>query len=309
MTHLHSVDSVSSTVASGLLGRTNREFPSVWLSLSPPDDNTQLDALIEAASESGAPIDITSQPALWGAKIRNPEATIMAIGSTAHEHATEEGHACDLVQAHLIEVLSCAGRETIDFYFLRVRKSLQEFQISGALQAMEIAIQEGHVRYLGICCDGESMATLGAWQFHDAFETLLVPRNHKNPEPYTTLKPLARERRVGIVTSRPLNWGYGLPFFTLPELWRLPNLTQSFYGLTLAQAVIADLAEDNPVLVGVKTAEEVRQAVAAPTMKRPTGLESMLQPFLEAFDSDEQWKELLASPVASHREAAKRRFA
>ena len=294
-------------MASGRLGRTNRVFPSVWLSLSLPYPGGDLDALVHSALEANTPIDITSQPALWGGKMRGTEATLCSIGTTEYERSNDETHACDLVQAHLIEILSSIGREKLDFYFFRVRTNAEEYQISGALQALEWAKQEGHVAHIGICCDGPSLATLGAWQFHDAFEVLLVERNHYNSEPYDTLAPLAKERRVGVITSRPLNWGFGIPFVSLPEHWRLRNLTQSFYGLSLAQAVIADLAEDHPVLVGVRSPEEVQQAVKAIELPRPSGLEAMLEPFIQSFDDEEQWKALLTCEHPEIRAAAMRR--
>ena len=137
------------------------------------------------------------------------------MSTSGYERANDDRHAGDLIQAHLIETLSSIGREWIDVYFLRVRRAVDEAQLSGALEAMELARQEGHIRYLGIVCDGSSLATLGMWQFHDAFDLLLVPRNHYDDEAYRTLAPLARERRVGVVTSRPLNWGWGLPFTAL----------------------------------------------------------------------------------------------
>lgn len=301
-------DSVFSAVASGVLGRTNRQFPSVWLSLSLPHDSDHLDGLVEAALGSNAPIDVTSQPGLWGAKLRGHSPTLVAIGASDFERSTEEAHSCDLVQGHLIGLLSCLGRETIDIFFLRVRGPLEEFQIAGALQALELARQEGHIRYIGLCCDGPSLPVLGTWQFHDAFEVLLVERNHYRREAYQTLAPLAKERRVGVVTSRPLNWGYGLPFVAMPDLWRLRNLTQSFYGLTLAQAVIANLAADHPVLVGVRTAEEVRQAVSATEKPLPTGLDAMLQPFIEAFEGEDLWKSLIVSENPILRSAAEARL-
>lgn len=217
--------------------------------------------------------------------MRGTEATLVAIGNEDYQQATNEAHACDLAQAHLIEILSAIGRERIDIYYFRVRQTAEEFQISGVLQALEMAKQEGHVGHIGICCDGPAFGTLGAWQFHDAFETLLVPRNHRDSEAYRTLAPLARERRVGIVTSRPLNWGDGRSFTDSEEHWRLRNLTKSFYGKSLAQIVIADLAQDHPVLVGVKSASEVNEAVTCVEERQPDGLQAMLQPFLDSFDS------------------------
>ncbi len=301
---------VPSIVASNLLGRTNQAFPSVWLSLSAAlaeSEPSDLGRLVGAALESGLPIDISSQAALWGGYLRGTDSTLAALSTTTFENATDEKNASDLVQAHLIETLSAIGREHLDFYFLRVRHAFEESQISGALQAVEMARQEGHIRFVGICCDGPAFATLGLWQFNDAFEVLLVPRNHYDTDAYDTLAPLARERRVGIVTSRPLNWGYGLPFTSLPAHWRLRNLTQSFYGLTLAQAAIADLAEEHPVLVGVRSEAEVIKAAEAVSKPRPDGLRAMLQPFIESFEDEDQWAELLKSDKPVERAAAERR--
>jgi len=244
-----------------------------------------MDGIVRAALDSGAPIDVTSHPALWGGKMRGTDATLVAVGNDDYERATDEGHACSLTQANLIQLLSAIGRETIDIFYFRVRRMAEEFQISGALQALELAKQEGHIRFIGLCCDGPPFGTLGAWQFHDAFESLLVPRNHYDKEAYDTLSPLARERRVGIVTSRPLNWGGGASFTDTPEHWRLRNLTQSFYGQTLAQAVIADLARDHPVLVGVRSPQEIEQAVTCVSNSQPTGLTAMLQPFIDSFNA------------------------
>lgn len=158
--------------------------------------------------------------------MRGADACLMALGGVDIERATDHNHASDLVQAHLIETLSAVGREYLDFYFLRVRRGLEEFQINGALEALEMAKQEGHVRYLGLCCDGPSLAVLGVWQFHDAFEVILIPRSQDDSEAYDTLAPVARERRVGIVTSQPLS----------------------------------ERSSEHPVLVKVRTPEEVRLA-------------------------------------------------
>ncbi|MGV3615866.1 MAG: hypothetical protein ACO1SV_11075 [Fimbriimonas sp.] len=284
-----------------LLGRTNRAFPPVWLSLSLPDRPDAHDELIAAALASGAPIDVTSQPGLWGGRMRGTDAILSCVSSSHFEDAHEESHATDLVQAHLIETLSCIGREYFDFYFLRVRRGVEEYQISGALQAMELARQEGHIRYLGICCDGPSLATMGVWQFHDAFDVLLVPRNHYDSEPYDTLAPMAKERRVGIVTSRPLNWGYGLPFAAIPA--RLaPHVDP-----TLAPAIIGAFAKEHPVMVGVRSAEEVRLAVEAPKGAPRDDLGKALRPYLDGFDSEEEWSDLLLSEQPHLRAAAQRR--
>lgn len=239
--------------------------------------------------------------------MRATDACLTCISSADYERATDSRHASDLIQAHLIETLSCVGREHLDFYFLRVRRAVEEYQIAGALEAMEMARQEGHIRFLGICCDGHPLATLGVLQFHDAFDALMTPRNHYDEEAYKTLSPLAHERRVGVLTTRPLNWGYGLPFVDLPSLWRLRNLSQGFYGLSLAQAVVADLSQNAPVMIGVRSAREVEQAIEAPRKYLPEGLNEFLQPYVEAWDSEISWSELMASDQPDLRAAAARR--
>lgn len=289
-----------------ILGRTNRAFPRVWLSLSIPHqpEDGWAEPLTEAAISSGAPLDVTSQPALWGHSLREAPNDIIVIAGGEMETATDERHAIDLVQAGLIQRLSALGRETLDVYFLRVRRGVEEFQISGALEALESARQEGHIRHVGLCADGSSLAALGLWQFHDAFEALLVPRNPLETESYATLAPLAHERRVGIVTYRPLAWRAGVPITEVDRLWRLRNLTQSFYGITLAQAAVAHAAQDHPVLVGVRSASEVMQAIEAPSKPLPNGLGALFDEFAAAYRNVGMWRELSASPHEHIRKAA-----
>ncbi len=264
--------------------------------------------MVQAAVESGLPLDISSNPALWGGYLQRTDAVISVAGTSAFEHANDETHATDLVSAHLIECLSCIGREYLDFYFVRLGTAVEEFQISGVLQAMEIAKQEGHVRHIGLYCAGPAFASLAMWQFHDAFEALLVPRNHRQSDKYSTLAPLAAQRRVGVVTCSPFNWGYDLPFFDLPEEWRVPNLTKSFYGMSLAQAVLAQQSKEHTVLVGVRSTAQVLEAVQALTLNPPDGLWTALDHFKEAYDSDEVWDRVGPnSSPALQRAAQKRR--
>jgi len=155
--------------------------------------------MVEAAIALGVPIDITSQPALWGQYLRGTVSPLVAFGGQEIERATSEGHASDLVQANLIELLSSVGRICLDFYFLRVRRALEEFQISGALSALEAARHEGHIRFLGLGAIGHSVGVRSIWQFHDGFEVLAISREGSNGDP-GGLVSLALERRVGVLT-------------------------------------------------------------------------------------------------------------
>ena len=169
-----------------LFGRTNEPFPAVWLSPRLPSDSADIEPLGAALSKSSTVIDVSGQPALWGSFLRRTTQPVMAIGLEDVSRANSERHAADLVEAHLFQTLSAIGRETLDFYFLPIRKAWDEFQLSGVFSALEAARQEGHVRFIGIAATGSPLAALGA---------LLVT----DQTAYDQLNPVAKERRVGIL--------------------------------------------------------------------------------------------------------------
>ncbi len=181
-------------MATDILGRTNQSFPREWVRLVAVDGRPLSD-VVASALEAKTVLDISANPALWGGQMRGTDALLMTRGGLEIERAPDEKTACDLIQAHLIQTLSAIGREYIDFYFLQVRRRLEEYQITGALQALESAKQEGHIRFLGLAAEGPGLAVQSVWQFHDAFEVLLLR------EPDEGLVGLARERRVGVVTE------------------------------------------------------------------------------------------------------------
>lgn len=187
-------------MASDLLGRTNRAFPRAWHSLVLPSDAPEeqaAGALANAIVRAGSVIDITSAPALWGGLMRGTEALLMIRGGSEIENAPSEKIACDLIQAHLVQILSAIGREWIDFYFLQIRDDLPDHQIDGALRALENAKQEGHVRHLGIECLGVADRVLRLWGRRDAFEVALLHAEDSD------LIGHANVRRVGIVATYP----------------------------------------------------------------------------------------------------------
>ncbi len=155
--------------------------------------------MVAAAIETDLVLDISAGPAILGGSMRATDRTLMQVGGKDLERAVDEKHASDLVQAHLIETLSSIGRETIDFYYLLVRSPLEEFQINGALEALEMARQEGHVRFLGLEARGSALGALGLWQFHDAFETVCFATSPEDRSFEETLVPMARTRRAGVV--------------------------------------------------------------------------------------------------------------
>jgi len=181
-----------------VFGRTNIEVPDTWLRPVAAEDPPRL---ARAVFESGLPLDLSSQPALWGGLLRSePEFErrfIVSRSSTDFEKATDESHAVHLVHAHLIEVLSSLGRPMLDVYFVRIRRGLEEFQINGVIQALEMAREDGLIRFAGLLADGPSLVVRSVWQFHDAFECALLSEGKEGDE----LVPLSEQRRVGVVRS------------------------------------------------------------------------------------------------------------
>lgn len=178
-----------------ILGRTNLECRGPWLRpVAGPDPASLANAIHGSGVEA---VDISTQPALWGGLLRAYRGWFLSCSSYDLERATTDRHAADLIEAHLIETLSAAGRPCIDFYCLRIRYRLQEFQLAGALEALESAREEGMVRFVGLAAEGP--AAMSAWQLHDAFEILLAEGEHLK-----ALQPMARERRVGIIGGQDL---------------------------------------------------------------------------------------------------------
>ncbi|MDX2065033.1 MAG: hypothetical protein SFX74_04755 [Fimbriimonadaceae bacterium] len=184
-----------------LLGRTNEAFRDAWLRLELPTQAADIAPLANAAFDSGRPMDLSVRPVLWGGHLRQREGwdtrVVYAQGSFDYERASDHTHAIDLVQSNLIETLSALGRMQLDFYALPIRRVVEEFQIAGALEALEAARSEGHVRFSALSVQGPALAALATWQFHDAFEVLVF--DHDDEDAETTLVPMAQSRRVGIV--------------------------------------------------------------------------------------------------------------
>lgn len=151
--------------------------------------------------QHGAPIDATGNTALWGEAFRGQQAEFIAFGGLEIETAQDEKHAADMVQAHLLQVLSALGRESLEVYALRVRRAVEEFQIRGALSALENSREEGLLRFFGLKAEGPSPAILSVWQFHDAFELLFCHRSDESQESWEMLSRMAGQRRVGVVAT------------------------------------------------------------------------------------------------------------
>ncbi|MBL8047839.1 MAG: hypothetical protein JNJ45_04070 [Chthonomonas sp.] len=242
----------------GVLGRTNRAFPGTWLGLmSPPPDAAP--ALVERALAAQVPLEISSNPALWGGLMRGTEATVAVTVGRNLATCDRAETANDMIMGELLQFLSCIGRDRLDIVFLRLDRRLEEFQINGALEALELNCEDGMISHLGVACYGRAFATLAMWQFHDAFDLILMPRNPRQTEPYEMLSGLARERRVGVVTCGSIDWGDGPVTDDLPTGGRL----------------VCTYRQDHPVLVGVRTPAEIDSALAEATPMQISELEAV----------------------------------
>lgn len=146
-------------------------------------------------------LDITPSHGFWGSCLRVHQPSLqVAIVTPANLLAYTPGslHAARAVQAHLIEVLCAIGRERCDYYLLNGAPLLDEAQLSGALEALELARQEGQIGALGLAAYGDPLRTLALWRTHDAFELVLLP---DQPAVLQTLLPEARARRVGVLVE------------------------------------------------------------------------------------------------------------
>ena len=117
----------------------------------------------------------------------------------------------------------------MSFCFLYVRRALEEHQINGALQALHSAKEEGLIHHIGLCIAGPTLAATSLWRFHDAFECVLTKRTPESESDFQSVLSLAQEKRVGVVVETDLS---GLQY-----------------------------AKEHPVLVGVRSAQEVKAAL------------------------------------------------
>jgi aryl-alcohol dehydrogenase-like predicted oxidoreductase len=198
-----------------LLGRTNRRVFPVWARGHLTGDGSAearaerlMDALLASPIET---LDISPAPALWGRFLRE-RANRLQIAAVAPTNlllqAPDARIAANLVQSHMIETLCAVGRTRIDYYFLSLHETPNEMQLSGALEALELARQEGQIGAIGLAAYGAPLAILALWRTHDAFEVALLP---DEAERLQTLLPEAHARRAGVVVltdgSRPPDKG------------------------------------------------------------------------------------------------------
>ncbi|BCW96963.1 MAG: hypothetical protein WHS44_05665 [Fimbriimonadales bacterium] len=188
-----------------LLGRTNRYVFPIWARGHLSGDGSaeeRAERLVEALLQSPIEtLDISPAPALWGRFLRERATRLqVAVASPMNLllQAPDARIAANLVQSHLIETLCAVGRTQIDYYFLSLHEIPNETQLSGALEALELARQEGQIGAIGLAAYGKPLSILALWRTHDAFEVALLPNES---EWLQTLLPEAHARRTGVVVQ------------------------------------------------------------------------------------------------------------
>lgn len=248
-----------------VFGRTNVRVPRLWFGPLPGGDQ---EALIEEICQEPAIIDVSAGAGRYGHLLHGKDVMVCSFGGTDLSRATGGEHAASLLGAHLIETLSSIGRASVDFYFLRLKDRLGENVLNGALNCLDDAKNDEVVRFIGLYAEGESTIVQSMWQFHDAFEAVMIPRNPQREQEYQALAAMAIEKRVGLASCHPFNWGRGVPFFMQSALdWSDGAKALAFY------------AQSGPVLVGVRSADEVKMCREA-----LDGLGVDPQAFLTSYD-------------------------
>lgn len=229
-----------------VFGRTNREVPRLWFGPLVGGDQSEL---IDEICKEPAVIDVSAGAGRYGHYLHGRDVMTCSFGGLELERATGAGHAADLLGAHLIETLSSIGRPSLDFYYLRLRSKLSEEVLNGALNCLDDAKGDGVVKYIGLYAEGDSRIVQSMWQFHDAFESVMLPRHPGREADYISLSGFANEKRVGVATCLPFNWGRQIPFFAMKGLsWEVEGVS-----------ALSAYSAENPVLVGVRSAQEVAE--------------------------------------------------
>lgn len=126
------------------------EAPQDWLSLRLPEQESELDVLVITAIESGLPLDVTSGKLVWGSRLENSKNLLVGFGTGDFHRANSADDACILVSAQIVEWLSCLNGKTLDVLFLPDHPSANQDCWAGAMEALEIAREDGLIRFYGL---------------------------------------------------------------------------------------------------------------------------------------------------------------
>lgn len=234
-------------------GRTNKVFPTIWPKLLQPADLSEAEKMAELAVKWQAPVEVSSSQVMWGHYLRGADVPFIGLIGREVSKTSDAPAASRVLQASLLALLSALGRDCLEFCFLPVKTALEEHQITGALDAMEEAREEGLIKFFGLQVLGSPWAAQSVWQFHDAFEAVMIPQTPSG-ESESSLRPMADSRRVGVVMSSPLTLGGS------DSLGNHPSVQTAANGANPHLSLLAASAKKGPTLLGIRTLHEMEEA-------------------------------------------------
>lgn len=178
------------------LGRSGVLHPDVFAKLAWPKEGAEeANNMLHALQKTSCLLDVTDSALLWGTVLNREPMMLLYRGGADVDKARDAGHAEALVGADLVQALSALGVTQLDFFALRMRRTLELDQLDGAVRALEGAREDGLVRSIAASFEGPAQAAMLNWQFRDAFDLVIAPAE------WTSVKSLARERRVAFVAE------------------------------------------------------------------------------------------------------------
>ncbi|MFM9873132.1 MAG: hypothetical protein ACKVQS_06665 [Fimbriimonadaceae bacterium] len=185
-----------------VLGRTNRVWADEWWRLIGFRD---LEHLGSALRENSRPVLADGSPSIWANELRGAGCDWLVTNSGGCEFGRSEEDAAGKMMGEIVQAVSCSPDGNVAIWFLTVAKPWEEYQINGALAALDSAREEGLVRHLGLHVAEGAMAVASLWRFHDAFDVVLCRPGDELDGVVAT----ARERRVGVVQDGGEGLGIG----------------------------------------------------------------------------------------------------
>lgn len=187
---------------SSVLGRTNRVWPEEWWKLVGFRDR---EIVVSDLKAQPRPVLAMGSPGIWAHELRGLGCDWLVCDSGGVERACDEGEAMQIMMGEIVQRVSNSPDGGISIWFLSVARAWEEFQINGALAALDSAREERLVDHLGLHVAGRAMGVASLWRFHDAFDVVLC----RPGEEFDSVLATARERRVGVVQDGGEALGFG----------------------------------------------------------------------------------------------------
>lgn len=180
--------------------RLGRVLERDWIWPAWPESTIAQDRLIEILYSTRNPLFVSNLAGLWGGRVDLAQRFVAAECHVKLHETLGQSHAANLVQANLIELISCLGVESLGAFGLVIEQGIGEAQIAGFLEAAESGRQEGFVQSLALIVRASERVVRSVWQVHDAFDFLVFP---SATDDLDSLEAMARDRRASVVSPTP----------------------------------------------------------------------------------------------------------